>query len=76
MLLEWMPDFDLGTELPSKFIPQGKAYSHLSYDVQSSLVVAVASLKTRFEMFDEEGKKIWEPEGTFIHSYSYVNNRP
>ncbi|KZT36486.1 hypothetical protein SISSUDRAFT_989137 [Sistotremastrum suecicum HHB10207 ss-3] len=62
VLLEWMPEFDIGTELPSRFVPQGKAYSHLSYDVQSSLVVAVASLKTRFQMFDEEAKAIWEPE--------------
>ncbi|KAJ7779545.1 CPSF A subunit region-domain-containing protein [Mycena olivaceomarginata] len=45
-LLEWLPDLNLDTPLPSKSVPRGRSYSNVA----------------KFASFDEDGNRIWEPD--------------
>lgn len=63
-LLEWMPDFQLGSPLPSRSIPRARSYSNVVFDPSTSLIVAASSLQAKFAAFDEEGCRVWEPDGT------------
>jgi len=58
-----MPDICLDSALPSRIIHRGRPYSNIIYDVSTGLLVAAASLKTRFVMFDEDGNTLWRPDG-------------
>jgi cleavage and polyadenylation specificity factor subunit 1 len=64
-LCEWVPEYadELGAPLPMRNIPRGRAYSNVVYDAGTGLVVASSVVKARFTLFDEEGEKIWEPDG-------------
>jgi len=61
-LLEWLPDFNLDTPLPSKSVPRGRSYSNVVFDPSTSLIVAASSLQAKFASFDEDGNRIWEPD--------------
>ncbi|KAF7366615.1 Protein CFT1 [Mycena sanguinolenta] len=61
-LLEWIPDLNLDTALPSKSIPRGRSYSNVVFDPSTSLIVAASSLQAKFASFDEDGNRIWEPD--------------
>jgi cleavage and polyadenylation specificity factor subunit 1 len=62
-LVEWMPEVCLDSALPSRTVPRGRPYSNITYDASTGLLVAAASLKTRFVMFDEDGNTLWGPDG-------------
>jgi len=66
ILLEWIPDFQFSSTLPSRSILRGRAYSSILFDSSTSLIVAASSLQARFTSFDEDGTKLWEPEGEYI----------
>ncbi|KAJ7757023.1 CPSF A subunit region-domain-containing protein [Mycena metata] len=61
-LLEWLPDFNLDTSLPSKSVPRGRSYSSVVFDPSTSLIVAASSLQADFASFDEDGNRMWEPD--------------
>ncbi|KAJ7846330.1 CPSF A subunit region-domain-containing protein [Mycena olivaceomarginata] len=61
-LLEWLPDLNLDTPLPSKSVPRGRSYSNVVFDPSTSLIVAASSLQATFASFDEDGNRIWEPD--------------
>ncbi|KAJ6588439.1 CPSF A subunit region-domain-containing protein [Mycena capillaripes] len=61
-LLEWLPDFNLDSPLPSKSVPRGRSYSNVVFDPSTSLIVAASSLQAKFASFDEDGNRIWEPD--------------
>ncbi|KAJ7481615.1 CPSF A subunit region-domain-containing protein [Mycena latifolia] len=61
-LLEWLPDFNLDTPLPSKPVPRGRSYSSVVFDPSTSLIVAASSLQAKFASFDEDGNRVWEPD--------------
>ncbi|KDQ53751.1 hypothetical protein JAAARDRAFT_136615 [Jaapia argillacea MUCL 33604] len=61
-LLEWMPDLQLGSQLPTRFVPRSRPYSNLAYDFSTSLLVATSSLRATFAAFDEDGNLLWEPD--------------
>ncbi|KAI0027906.1 CPSF A subunit region-domain-containing protein [Vararia minispora EC-137] len=61
-LLEWAPDLELGTALPSRAVPRGRAYSHIVFDPAAGLLVAAACLQADFSTFDEENNEVWVPE--------------
>jgi cleavage and polyadenylation specificity factor subunit 1 len=63
-LLEWMPDFQFSTHLPSRSVPRARSYSNVIFDPSTSLIVAASSLQAKFASFDEDGNKVWEPDGT------------
>ena len=52
----------MDTAIPSRAVPRGRPYSNITYDASTGLIVAAASLKTRFLMFDEDGNTIWTPD--------------
>lgn len=52
--------------MPSRFIPRGRAYSNITFDGSTGLMVAAASLKAKFVIFDEEGIPTWVPDGRSI----------
>lgn len=49
--------------LPSKFVPRRRSYSNIIFEATSGLVVAASSAEARFGLFDEEGVKMWDPDG-------------
>ncbi|KAJ6612805.1 CPSF A subunit region-domain-containing protein [Mycena sp. CBHHK59/15] len=61
-LLEWLPDFNLDTHLPSKSVPRGRSYSSVVFDPSTLLIAAASSLQAKFTSFDEDGNRIWEPD--------------
>ncbi|KAJ7248582.1 CPSF A subunit region-domain-containing protein [Mycena haematopus] len=61
-LLEWVPDLNLDTALPSRSVPRGRSYSNVVFDPSTSLIVAASSLQAKFASFDEDGNRIWEPD--------------
>ncbi|KAJ7094010.1 CPSF A subunit region-domain-containing protein [Mycena belliarum] len=65
-LLEWLPEFNLDTALPSKSVPRGRSYSSVVFDPSTSLIVAASSLQAKFASFDEDGNKVWEPDAPNI----------
>ena len=67
-LLEWMPNFQFDGPLPTRSIPRGRSYSNILFDPFTSLIVAASSLQAKFTSYDEDGNRIWEPEGLFISS--------
>lgn len=66
-LLEWIPDYQLEGPLPFRSIPCGRAYSNVVFDPSTLLVVAASSLQARFASYDEDGNRLWEPDGKFEH---------
>ncbi|KIM78173.1 hypothetical protein PILCRDRAFT_98438 [Piloderma croceum F 1598] len=65
-LLEWMPDLQFSTRLPSRSVPRSRSYAHVVFDPSTSLIVAASSLQAAFASFDEEGNKIWEPDSSNV----------
>ncbi|KAJ7130141.1 CPSF A subunit region-domain-containing protein [Mycena epipterygia] len=65
-LLEWLPDFNLDTHLPSKSVPRGRSYSSVVFDPSTSLIVAASSLQAKFASFDEDGIRMWEPDAANV----------
>ncbi|KAJ6513930.1 CPSF A subunit region-domain-containing protein [Mycena vitilis] len=61
-ILEWLPDFNLDTPLPTKYVPRGRSYSNVVFDLSTSLIVAASSLQAKFASFDEDGNRMWEPD--------------
>ena len=64
-LLEWIPDFHVDGPLPLRSVPRGRSYSSVVFEPSTCLVVAASSLQAKFASFDEDGNKIWEPDGEF-----------
>ena len=67
-LLEWMPNFQFDGPLPTRSIPRGRSYSNILFDPFTSLIVAASSLQAKFTSYDEDGNRIWEPEGVCVTS--------
>ncbi|KAA1478696.1 hypothetical protein DENSPDRAFT_845850 [Dentipellis sp. KUC8613] len=61
-LLEWMPDIQVGTDLPSRSVPRGRPYTNVVFDPSTGLIVAASSLQAQFTSFDEDGTQTWEPD--------------
>ena len=62
-LLEWIPEFHLDGPLPMRSVPRGRSYSSVVFDPSTTLVVAASSLQAKFASFDEDGNRLWEPDG-------------
>ena len=58
-----MPDLQLATQLPSRFVPRSRPYAHVVYEPSTSLIVAASALKAKFASYDEDGNNVWEPDG-------------
>nr|GAT45957.1 cleavage and polyadenylation specific protein [Mycena chlorophos] len=65
-LIEWVPEFSLDTALPSRSVPRGRSYSHVTHDTTTGLIVAASSLFSKFTSFDEDNARIWEPDAPNI----------
>ncbi|KAF8633074.1 hypothetical protein AX15_001523 [Amanita polypyramis BW_CC] len=65
-LIEWIPDYRLEGPLPFRSVPCGRAYSNVVFDPSTQLVVAASSLQARFASYDEDGNRLWEPDGPDI----------
>ncbi|KZT18929.1 hypothetical protein NEOLEDRAFT_1142724 [Neolentinus lepideus HHB14362 ss-1] len=61
-LLEWMPDIQVATDLPSRFVPRSQAYSHVVYESSTSLLVASNVRQAKFTTYDDDGNCLWEPD--------------
>lgn len=68
-LVEWMPHVEVGSMLPSRSIPRGTSYSHITFDSETSLIVVASLQLTPFASFDEDGGRIWAPDGMSIMSW-------
>lgn len=66
-LLEWIPDFHVDGPLLLRSVPRGRAYSSVIFEPSTCLIVAASSLRAKFASFDEDGNKIWEPDGESMH---------
>ena len=58
-----MPNFQYDGPLPTRSIPRGRSYSNILFDPFTSLIVAASSLQAKFTSYDEDGNRVWEPEG-------------
>ncbi|KAH7107502.1 CPSF A subunit region-domain-containing protein [Auriculariales sp. MPI-PUGE-AT-0066] len=65
-LIEWSPNLTLDENLPAQFIPRGRAYTSVAFEPATGLVVAASSLRSRFDLFDEDGNKVWQPDGEYV----------
>lgn len=64
-----MPDVQLGGHLPTRSVPRSRPYSNVIFEPSTSLLVAASTLQSEFAAFDEDGDRLWEPDGNvFIHS--------
>jgi cleavage and polyadenylation specificity factor subunit 1 len=61
--MEWIPDTDIGTDLPSRSIPQPRPYSKVMFDASTGLIVAASILEAKFASYDEDNNIVWEPDG-------------
>jgi cleavage and polyadenylation specificity factor subunit 1 len=68
-LVEWMPNVDVRTALPSRRVHMPRAYTHVAYEPMAGLVVGAASLHAQFASYDEDGALLWEPDGGCSFSY-------
>ncbi|EJD05583.1 cleavage factor protein [Fomitiporia mediterranea MF3/22] len=66
-LLGWIPEFNLGTDMPSKTVTVGRTYTNVTFDAASGLMVASSVVPNPFTIFDEEGNKLWEPDAPNIN---------
>ena len=64
-LLEWMPNINIGTSMPSCYVSRPRTYTNVIFDANSGLMVVAASIQNRFGLFDEDGNRMWEPDGMF-----------
>jgi len=44
-------------------VPRGRSYSNVLFDPSLGLIIAGSSLQAKFTSYDEDGNRIWEPEG-------------
>ncbi|KAI0731786.1 CPSF A subunit region-domain-containing protein [Fomitopsis betulina] len=72
-LVEWMPDLQLTTQLPSRSVPRSKGYTNVVYDSNTSLIVAASSRQSRFASYDDDGNIVWEPDAPNV-SFPYCDS--
>ncbi|KII91367.1 hypothetical protein PLICRDRAFT_696440 [Plicaturopsis crispa FD-325 SS-3] len=65
-LLEWMPDVEVGSNVPSRAVPRGRSYSNVVFDPSTTLIIAASTVQAKFASHDEEGNKIWAPDAPNI----------
>ncbi|KDQ18770.1 hypothetical protein BOTBODRAFT_28276 [Botryobasidium botryosum FD-172 SS1] len=61
-LVSWIPDIYLGAPLVYKSVQAGRRYTSITYHHETQHIVAAASLKSSFILFDEEGRTAWTPD--------------
>ncbi|THH10614.1 hypothetical protein EW145_g1206 [Phellinidium pouzarii] len=66
-LLEWMPNVNLGTNMPSRSVPQPRTYTNVAFDAATGLMVVASQLDNPFTIFDEDGNKMWEPDAPNVN---------
>ena len=62
-LLEWLPDFSYDYPLPSRSLPRGRSYTAVAFDPSTCLIVAASCMQAKFASYDEDGNRVWEPDG-------------
>lgn len=63
-----MPDVQLGGHLPTRYVPRSRPYSNVIFEPSTSLIVAASTLQAEFAAFDEDGNRVWEPDGVLFRS--------
>ncbi|GJJ10703.1 hypothetical protein Clacol_004930 [Clathrus columnatus] len=61
-LIEWIPNVCLDSPIPFRSVPRGRPYTSIKYDASTGLIVAAASIKSKFVLFDDDGNPIWMPD--------------
>ena len=69
-----MPNFQYDGPLPTRFIPRGRSYSNILFDPFTSLIVAASSLQAKFTSYDEDGNRVWEPEGLSLSASGLLSS--
>ena len=65
-----MPDVLLEEHLPSRSVPRSRPYSNVVFEPSTALIVAASTLQAKFASFDEDGNRLWEPDGVWLSSLS------
>lgn len=58
-----MPNVNLDTNMPSRPVAMHRTYTNVVFDASTSLMVATSIVMNKFNLFDDEGNKTWEPDG-------------
>jgi len=58
-----MPGIQIGSPLPYRSVSRGRPYSNVIFDPSTLLIVGASSLQAPFASFDDEGNRLWEPDG-------------
>ena len=61
-----MPDVMLEGHLPSRTVPRSRPYSNVVFEPSTALIVAASVIQARFASFDEDGNRLWEPDGVWL----------
>ena len=61
-----MPDVLLEEHLPSRSVPRSRPYSNVVFEPSTALIVAASTLQAKFASFDEDGNRLWEPDGVAV----------
>lgn len=74
-----MPDVLLEEHLPSRSVPRSRPYSNVVFEPSTALIVAASVIQAKFASFDEDGNRLWEPDGvwlfpSFVHlSFNWIH---
>ena len=61
-----MPDVLLEEHLPSRSVPRSRPYSNIVFEPSTALIVAASVIQAKFASFDEDGNRLWEPDGMWL----------
>jgi len=61
-----MPDVLLEEHLPSRSVPRSRPYSNVVFEPSTALIVAASTIQAKFASFDEDGNRLWEPDGMWL----------
>ncbi|KAG8744304.1 mRNA cleavage and polyadenylation factor subunit [Ceratobasidium sp. 414] len=65
-VIEWLPDLDVGCELPCRSYASddGRVYTSIAYDVSTRHVLAASALRTSFAYYDEDSNEVYTPDAS------------
>jgi len=61
-----MPDVLFEEHLPSQSVPRSRPYSNVVFEPSTALIVAASTIPAKFASFDEDGNRLWEPDGMWL----------
>ncbi|KAG9025986.1 mRNA cleavage and polyadenylation factor subunit [Tulasnella sp. UAMH 9824] len=65
-LIQWIEDLQIGLDLPYRDILLGRQCTSVVFDRATLHVLAVTNRTAKFTIYDEEGNRLWSPDGPAV----------